>query len=133
MQVDKTEPVPQSDDMPPICVALRRVVEEAGLSQKAFGELLNEKQQTVSAWLRRREPKLDDLARIEAALDLKPGYIFRAAGYVKDPSTVRDAIVGDTRLTQQWRDIVLVVYDSSVAQSDRERNSVPTVDNTRTS
>ena len=118
--------------MPPICVALRRAVEEAGITQDALGDRLEEKQQTVSAWLNKREPKLDDLARIEKVLGLTRGHLVRAAGYVEDPATVRDSIAGDVGLTQRWRDVVLVVYDSSVADSARDRKSDPTAKSTRT-
>lgn len=115
--------------LPPICRALRQAVRDAGITQTALAAMLIEKQQTVSAWMKGREPKLDDLARIERTLNLPSGHLLRTAGYVEERTTVREAILTDTALAPGFRDVVLVTYDAGVDQStkERQRSSGPRV------
>lgn len=140
----RSDGVEESAGVPAVCVAIRAAIHGSGLTQDRVGELLGEKQQTVSGWTRRREPRLDDLRRIEAVLDRPLGTILRAAGYVSgDPVSPRQALVADPALGAQQRELVRTVYDAAVGQSSagrhadgrphREREAIDVVERGRTS
>lgn len=108
---------------------LQSLREERGLSQEAFGLAIGESQQTVSLLEKgRRRATLDDLRRIERVLKIPHGYVVRAAGYVDDPKTVREAIEADPQLAGDkgaWRATVLAAYDRAVELSAKSRSTPP--------
>lgn len=56
--------------------------------------------QQLQKWASGEEPRLDNLRRIEVALDPErmAGWLLRAAGYVDDPTSLEEAIEADPRL-----------------------------------
>lgn len=105
---------------PPICVAVRSAIRGSGLTQEAVASQLNEKQQTISGWMLAREPRLDDLRRIEEVLHKPKGFLLRTAGYVDDLVDCRECLRGDTRLNEPHRALLLAAYDSAVELAKRE-------------
>lgn len=106
-----------------IAEALREIAAERGLSQTAFGRAVGEKQQTISKWMDPDDdkgslPTVDDLWHIEEVFGYPHGYILRAAGYVYDAVSLREAIVAAPELAGDngaWRASVLAVYDAVVS------------------
>lgn len=110
---------------------MRAAVKASGLTQEALAAQLNEKQQTISGWMLLREPRLDDLVRIEQILGKPRGFLLRSAGYVADATSARDAILGDPKLSESHRALLLATYDSAVklASSIEARISITPVEN----
>lgn len=94
---------------------------ERGLSQKELATAIGEKQQTVSAWRRQREPKLDDLRKIEVALRLPAGHFVRLAGYVPPEVPVEDMILSDDRLPPAERSLLSRTYRLAIESSPAAR------------
>lgn len=94
-----------------ICEAIKNAREVAGLTQRRLAEMLNVTQPTVHAWEVDREPSLDQIAAIEAALELRRGQLLRDAGYVDgdDPPSPEQVIRSDETLTPEDRRALLDV------------------------
>lgn len=103
----------ESADVSRICTAVRQAVADSGLTQQDIGDRLGESQQTLSAWIKNREPKLDDLARIEETLGLARGYLVRAAGYVDELLTVEDALEADSTIPANLKPALLAAIDAA--------------------
>lgn len=105
-------------------------MEAAGVGQAELAERLGMHESSISRMIRGQTQgvTVDQLVRIERALDLRPGRVLRTAGLVDadDGATVRERIETDPLLTASERTIVLRIYDGSVAASreDRKRSSV---------
>lgn len=125
------------DDMPAICRALRETLGEHEVTTTELAVAVGEKQQTVSLWTLRREPKLDDLYKVEAHLGLAHGYLTARAGYVDWPASTLDMIERDTGLTPTWRRLVVSAYgtalDGSATDRSRSASSAPAAAKTRRS
>lgn len=106
---------------PPICVAVREAWQESGISQGDLALELGEKQQTISGWMLTREPRLDDLMRLEEALGKPRGFLLRAAGYSEDVQDCRDCLRYHPTLLDAYRDLLLASYDSALALSKSSR------------
>lgn len=106
---------------PPICDAIRTAVTNSGLTQEAVANALGEKQQTISGWMNRREPKLDDLVRLEEVLEKPAGYLLRMAGYVDEVVDTFQCITADPHLTEPHRELLLASYDAARALSARAK------------
>lgn len=99
---------------PAICAAVAQALRRSGLTQQEIASRLNQKQQTISGWARRREPRLDDLSSLEVVLGRPRGYLLRAAGYVEEQASARQALVADPALGERELRIVLAAYDAAV-------------------
>lgn len=64
---------------------------------------------------------LDFVGRLEDALELPRGHLLRAAGFVVDPSTTREAVLADSALEETQKPILLAVYDSLVQVAAQQR------------
>jgi transcriptional regulator with XRE-family HTH domain len=96
--------------VPPICQAIADAIDASGLSQTALARSYGTTQQQISLWVNGREPRLDEIAALEVALDLHRGALLRAAGYVDDVTGVEDAIRSASRLKKDRRDVLLDLY-----------------------
>ncbi len=105
---------------PPICSAVRSAVRSSGLTQEALAARMGEKQQTISGWMLTREPRLNDISRIEKALDKPGGFLLRAAGYVADPVRTRECLLADPNLVEAHRQLLIASYDSAIELARRE-------------
>ena len=105
----------ETADVPRISQALR-IEREGRITQGELARRLGVPQNYVSRWETGARPiKLDDLERIEAAVEIPKGTILRRAGYVDDPTDARTMIAGDPRLNPPERSAVLLAYDGAVA------------------
>lgn len=64
-----------------------------------------------------QELAVDRVAEIEKVLDLTPGALLRAAGYVADTIGVRDAITADKQLTPEQKRTLRNVYDLAISSN----------------
>ena len=104
---------PTQSATPPICAALREARTAVGMSQTALGNELGVAQTQIVRWETTREPPLDIIAGVEAALGLGQGQLLRDAGYVvegKQAPTTEDMIARDPRLSRMARDTILASY-----------------------
>lgn len=103
-----------------ITVARGRMTQKA-LAKALFGN--ESRQSTISRWERglAERPTLEEINAIEEVTGKPRGWILVRAGYVELPSSTRDAIVADTALDDQHRDIMLAVYDFGVARSSENK------------
>lgn len=102
-----------------LAVALRQT-RASVTTQEDLAATLGESQ----SWVSRREsgevePTPSELARIEAALKVAAGTVYRLAGLVDDEVSTRAAIAIDPSLSPEARLILLGAYDASVAGSRR--------------
>lgn len=112
----------------PVGVALRHEREALKLSQEELAARSNGAfiQPNVSKWeTGESTPGLDDVAALEKALGVNPGFLFSAAGYVSPATSTRQAIETDPSLQPGYRSLVLAVYDTAVANSGEERAKSP--------
>ncbi len=72
------------DDDDPVCAAIRRAREAAGLTQSDLAIRVGVRQAHVSRWEHGVRPTLERLAEIERALQIRRGDLLRAAGFVDD-------------------------------------------------
>lgn len=92
------------------------------LTQVQLANTLGVAQNTVSRWSTGDvEPRLDDIARIEAACSLPHGFILRSAGCVDDASTPEDMVAADHRLDAARRELLLAAYAAALSQTRRAR------------
>lgn len=115
--------MPDAQQVADIAAALREARAVAGLSQREVAERVGEKQQTVSDWLRgKSEPKLDDIVRLEIALDpsARRGWLLVQAGYVDGPDDAAAAIARDPTLRGRYRTMAREYLDHLRQQSAAE-------------
>lgn len=110
---------PHDADVPEICTAIKKAIEDSDLSQEAIADRLAAEagrrftQQTISNWAAHTEPKPSRIAQIERALGLPTGYLYISAGLVKCPTTTREAIRADPALRgKNAKALVEESYDS---------------------
>lgn len=102
----------ETADVPRISQALR-IEREGRITQGELARRLGVPQNYVSRWETGARPiKLDDLERIEAAVEIPKGTILRRAGYVDDPTDTRTMIAGDPTLAPPERSDLLALYDA---------------------
>jgi len=88
------------------------------LTQTELAVRLGVAQNTVSRWSTGEvEPRLDDIAAVEAACGLERGHILRAAGYVSAAEQPEDAVATDHRLDAARRELLVAAYRAALAQS----------------
>ncbi len=106
---------------PPICAAIRAAVLASGMTQKAIASQMGEKQQTISGWMGSREPRLNDIVKLERSLGLTRGYLLRAGGYVDELQSTADCIRADPDLLPPHRELVLATYESARSLGSRSK------------
>lgn len=70
-----------------------------------------------------KELAVDRLVKIEQALNVRPGHLFRCLGVISDDVSVRDALSSDPSLNPRWRSDILHIYDAWVLLSAQEREA----------
>jgi transcriptional regulator with XRE-family HTH domain len=110
--------------------ALKEVLDHAGMSGRGLAGALGLSPTAVSKWLRgRTTPSPETVAHAERVLDLDPGALSSALGYVileastnrQAPSVVK-AVEADPRLGPKERTVLLTVYRELVRQYARARS-----------
>lgn len=84
-----------------IGAAITETRKRAGISQGALGDRVGVAQTTISRWERGAAEgtlTLDDLVRVEDALELPRGWLLVAGGYVPDVVTADEAINVDPNI-----------------------------------
>lgn len=105
------------DPMVAVAAALRKARTSAGVSLDALGELIGESAANISRWERaERDVKIEYVVRIEAALDLPRGYIWRQAGLCEPCDDVLTAIANDSSLSGPARRALADVYEALLRQ-----------------
>ena len=119
----------QGDPMVAVSTALRRARTAAGLSLDALGDLIGESAATLSRWERaERDVKIEYVVRIEEALGLPRGFIWRQAGLCEPCDDVESAIRNDGALSGPARAALVDVYRTllrSLPSSADEGQAVP--------
>lgn len=94
-----------------VAAALRKARLAAGLSLDALGELIGESAATLSRWERaERDVKIEYVVRIEDALNLPKGFIWRQAGLCEPCDDVEGAIRNDGDLSGPARAALVDIY-----------------------
>jgi transcriptional regulator with XRE-family HTH domain len=92
------------------------------MTQAELARQLGVAQNTISRWSTGEvEPRLQDIAAVEAACRLPKGFLLRAAGFVEHDNTAEMAIAADHRLDAARRELLLAAYRAAVRQSKRDR------------
>jgi transcriptional regulator with XRE-family HTH domain len=94
-------------------LSLRRLAERAGVSNPYLSQ--------IERGL--RNPSAESLRKIARALRLSAESLYIRAGILDDDAgatTVADAIAADPQLTPDQKHTLMTVYESFLAQSDRE-------------
>lgn len=78
------------------------LAEQIGIDASVVSKLIAGQQQGLA---------LERVAEIEEVLELAPGALLRAGGYVADAADVREAIIGDDALSVDAKRTVLGVYE----------------------
>lgn len=106
--------------------ALKQVREAANLTKVTLGARIGKPASYFTEWEKgRKGAQLDDIIRIEEALNLTRGSILRLAGFIDEPATVRDAIAGDPTIPESDRVVILEIYDGARKRAQREISSSP--------
>lgn len=98
-----------------------RIVRQARLerldkmSQAQLAERMGTDQGTVSNLERGRPWTVAEMIAAEQALELAPGYLLRAVGYLPDLDT-RASIAADPSISPAHRDVLLGGWDAAVAE-----------------
>jgi len=106
----------------------------AGLSQDELAEASGVGQSTISKWergLAGRSPRVEDIRRIEEALQLTSGRLFVVAGYVKLPTSTVEAIALDPALDRGYRQILIEAYEGAIRSSAARATTPPAKPNAR--
>lgn len=101
--------------------AVKGLLDEKGLSQRQLAEMTKIDEAQLSRILKSESVTLPTIQRIEQALGAPKGLILVRSGLVDLPAEVRAAIEADPKLNESERELVLTIYDRSVAAS-RKRN-----------
>lgn len=96
--------------VPPICRAIRRAREGAGVGQAELARQLGVAQSMMARWESSSEPLLSVVVRIESKLGLPKGELLRSAGYVGGIISVGRAVEEDPRLDDRARRVLLASY-----------------------
>lgn len=108
-----------------LAVALRQARDKV-MTQIDLAGALGESQ----SWVSRRESgeveaSPSELARIEEALGLPAGTVYKLAGLVGDGGSARAAIAADPLLNQRGRNVVLATYDAVLVELREQAQSTP--------
>lgn len=105
--------------------AIALVRKRRGMTQHQLGAASGIPQVTLSRWENGAHPSLDDLARLEEALQVSRGSILREAGYVEDmPRSVGEVIDSDPTLEERFRGLVWSIYREAQRLSTELRPSL---------
>lgn len=110
--------------------ALRKAIEDVGISQRELARRLGVSQASVSQWLHGQTvPRPGMAVRLEQELGRDPGSLLTALGYVVvdpkgRPVGVPEAVANDPRLGDREREILLSVYRTLVEQSSRQPQQI---------
>lgn len=86
-----------------------------GHNQEALAKAVGVDQTTISRWMRgETRPTLERLATLEEAAGRPRGFVLRAAGFIDDAVSARDALDLDEVLTPENRPVLLAAYDAAV-------------------
>ena len=121
--MDESGRHPSPGRVPPVCAALRQAREEAALTQDELARRVGLAQSSIQKWEGGREPRLDRIALLEAAMGCPRGHVLRLAGYVEEATSARDALLRDPSLTPSHRETMVASYDVSVRLSSNARSA----------
>lgn len=98
-------------------VSVRQLAERAGVSNPYLSQ--------IERGL--RKPSAEVLGQIAKALRLSAEVLYVRAGILEpgEPSQVQDAIIGDGRITERQKRVLLDIYLSFRQQNDAAREELP--------
>ena len=116
------KPLPNPVERQKFAEALRKAVNEVGISQRELARRLEVSQASVSQWVHgQTTPRPSTAVRLERELGREPGSLLIPLGYVvvdrKGKALgVPEAIANDPRLGPREREVLRDVYEALVKQ-----------------